>query len=184
MKLSFFTRDGRVFPVFAGVGLFSALLLPIGPARAEASAPIKLALFDFELEDTSAAATLPGSATDAKDLALATNEARRLIAGSARYALVDTAGADSAAAKEHWLRKCNGCDADLAAKLGADQSLVGVVTRVSRTEYWVRYQIRDAHTGDVVSSERTELRLGANYSWDRGTRWLIENRLLVSQGPQ
>jgi len=181
MKLDFFTCDGRVPAVLAGIGFFSVLLLSIGTARAEASAPIKLALFDFELEDSSAGAALPASATDAKDLALATDEARRLIARSPRYALVDTAGADSAAAKEHWLHKCNGCEADLAAKLGADQSLVGVVTRVSRTEYWVRYQIRDARTGDVVSSERTDLRMGANYSWDRGTRWLIAYRLLESR---
>lgn len=33
----------------------------------------------------------------------------------------------------------------------------------------------------MVESARTELRLGADYSWDRGARWLIEKRLLASR---
>jgi hypothetical protein len=103
-----------------------------------------------------------------------------LVAQSQRYSLVETSGLEAPAAKEHWLRKCDGCEAAIAAKLGADQALVGVVTRVSRTEYRIRYQIRDARTGTLISSKRTELRLGADYSWDRGARWLIENRLLAS----
>jgi hypothetical protein len=150
-------------------------------ARAESTPPVKLALFDFELEDFSAGAGLAGGSADAKCLGLATEEARRLVAQSGRYSLVETEGVEAAPAKEHWLRKCDGCEAAIAAELGAEQSLVGVVTRVSRTEYWIRYQIRDARTGSVISSKRTELRLGADYSWNRGARWLIENRLLASR---
>jgi hypothetical protein len=149
------------------------------PARAEHSPPIKLALFDFELEDFSAAGALPGS-TDPKHLALVTDEARRLVAQSQRYSLVETAGVETPAVKEHWLRKCDGCEAAIAAKLGADQALVGVVTRLSRTEYTVQFQVRDARTGAVLSRQRTDLRMGADYSWNRGARWLIENRLLAS----
>jgi hypothetical protein len=175
MNPGLLTRRGlRAGAVLLGVASVLAC-----PARAEPSPPIKLALFDFELEDFSAAGGLAGS-TDPKHLALVTDEARRLVAQSQRYSLVETAGVETPAAKEHWLRKCDGCEAAIAAKLGADQALVGVVTRVSRTEYWIRYQIRDARTGSVISSKRTELRLGADYSWDRGARWLIENRLLAS----
>ena len=57
-------------------------------------------------------------------------------------------------AKTHTLRDCNGCDAPLALKLGAAQSFVGVVKRISRTEYQVRFQLRDARTG-THSSRRT-----------------------------
>lgn len=177
MNPGFFTRRG----LRAGAVLLGVASVFAGPARAEPSPPIKLALFDFELEDFSAGAGLGGSTRDTEYLALATNEARRLVAQSQRYSLVETTGVQAGAAKEHWLHKCDGCEAAIAAKLGADQALVGVVTRVSRTEYWIRYQIRDARTGRVISSKRTELRLGADYSWNRGARWLIENRLLASQ---
>jgi hypothetical protein len=52
------------------------------------------------------------------------------------------------------------------------------VKRISRTEYTVRFQIRDARTGAVVSNEDSGLRMGADYSWNRGTVRLIKDRLL------
>jgi len=108
-------------------------------------APIKLAVFDFEVEDFSAAAGLVGeNPTVAEQLKVATSEARALLAQSGHYQIVDTSSADAEAAKAHSLRNCSGCDAGIALKLGAEQSLVGVVTKISMTEYNVTFQIRDA----------------------------------------
>jgi hypothetical protein len=59
---------------------------------------------------------------------------------------VDVSSAEGDAVKGRSLRQCNGCEAAVALKLGADQSFVGVVTRISRVEYAERFQIRDAHT--------------------------------------
>jgi hypothetical protein len=56
--------------------------------------------------------------------------------------------------------------------------MIGIVTRVSRTEYAVTYKIRDARSGAIVAVEQTDLRMGANVAWSRGARWLIQNRLL------
>jgi Protein of unknown function (DUF2380) len=44
----------------------------------------------------------------------------------------------------------------------------------------VRFQIRDAQIGAVISNKQFDLRMGANYSWSRGAAWLIKNRLLDS----
>ena len=63
--------------------------------------------------------------------------------------------------KSRSLRDCNGCEAAIALKLGADQSFVGVVRRISRTEYTLRFQIRDAHTGALVIARQSDLRIGA-----------------------
>jgi hypothetical protein len=82
------------------------------------------------------------------------------------------------------LRDCDGCDASIAKGLGADQSLVGVVRRVSRTEYVVRFQIRDSKTGAVVSKGDSGLRMGANYSWSRGAVRLVRDRVLDGQAQQ
>ena len=68
--------------------------------------------------------------------------------------------------------------------LGADQSLVGIVTRITRTDYAVTFKIRDARTGAPIDVEQTDLRIGANYSWNRGAAWLIKNRLLEKQAQQ
>jgi hypothetical protein len=157
----------------------------------EAAPPIKLALFPFELEDFSAAAAyIPPDDVDREQLRLSTEEARRLIAQSGRYQLVDVSEAKDEAAKEAAeeaaeeaakagrLRYCNGCEAKIAAGLHADQSMLGIVTRISRTDYAVTYKIRDAQSGALVDVEQTDLRAGANSAWSRGTRWLIQRRLL------
>ena len=49
-----------------------------------------------------------------------------------------------------------------AAKLGAEQSLLGIVTRISRTDYNVTYKLRDARTRALVAVEQTDMRAGAN----------------------
>jgi hypothetical protein len=147
----------------------------------EAVAPpvVKLAVFPFELQDFSAAAAFtPADDIDREQLRLATQEARRLIAESGRYQLVDVGGANEEAAKAGKLHDCGGCEAKIAAGFDADESMIGIVTRISRTEFAVTYEIRDARTGAVVDVEQTDLRMGANSSWSRGARWLIQRRLL------
>ena len=147
------------------------------PASAEP--PIKIAVFDFELDDFSGGAGIAGDhAADFVQLDRATNEARRLIAQSGRYSLVEVAGAENDVVKTRELRQCNGCEAAIALKLGADQSFVGVVTRISRTEYVVRFQIRGAHTGVLVLARQSDLRIGADYSWNHGAAALVNNGLL------
>ena len=108
-------------------------------------------------------------------------EVRRLIEQSGRYRLVDVSGANAEAVKDHSLRNCNGCDAGIALALGAEQSLIGLVRRITRTEYVVLFRLRDAKTGAVLASQETDLRMGANYAWSRGAARLIKDRLLDVQ---
>ncbi len=148
-------------------------------AEPGATSPIKLAVFPFELEDFSAAAGyIPPDDIDREQLRLSTEEARRLIAESGRYQLVDVGQPNDEAARTGKLHDCGGCEAKIAAGLQADQSMIGIVTRISRTDYAVTYKIRDAQSGELVDVEQTDLRAGANVAWSRGTRWLIQRRLL------
>jgi hypothetical protein len=109
---------------------------------------------------------------------------RRLLVESGRYSLVDVSGADAPDVTAHSLHKCDGCDAAIARKLGADQSFVGTVSRITRTDYAVTFKLRDTRTGAPIAVEQTDLRIGANYSWNRGAAWLIKNRLLEKQAQQ
>jgi len=155
----------------------------LGLSEAAQAHKIKLAVFPFELEDFSGGASLiPPDDIDREQLRLATEEARRIIEDSGRYQLVDVSEAKGKALDEHDLHDCNGCDAAIAAGLGADQSLVGIVTRISRTDYAVTYKLRDAHSGAMIDVEQTGLRAGANYAWPRGAKWLIERKLLAQAG--
>jgi hypothetical protein len=163
--------------------LLSIVVLAGGAvARADEAAaprPVKLAVFPFELVDFSAAAAyIPPDDVDRENLRLSTEEARRLIAASGRYQLVDVGAVSDEAAKAGKLHDCDGCEAKIAAGLNADQSMIGIVTRISRTDYAVTYKIRDARSGALVDVEQTDLRAGANSAWSRGARWLIQRRLL------
>jgi hypothetical protein len=148
-------------------------------AEAGGPPPIKLALFPFELEDVSAGAgTIPPDDIDREQLRLSTEEARRLIAASGHYQLVDIGAVNDRTTSAGNLRDCEGCEAKLAAGLDADQSMIGIVTRISRTEYAVTYKVRDVRSGTLLDTGQTDLRMGANVAWSRGVRWLIQNRLL------
>jgi hypothetical protein len=162
--------------------LLSAAVLAAAPAAAAPPAPIKLAIFDFELEDFSAGSSYAAETpADTLQVASVTSEVRDLFAQSGRYLLVDVGRADAAAVRGHTLRDCNGCDAAIALRLGAEQSFVGVVKRISRTEYTVRFQIRDARTGAVLADADSGLRMGADYSWSRGAARLLKDRLLQAR---
>jgi hypothetical protein len=150
-----------------------------GATEAVASPPIKIAVFPFELEDFSAGAGyIPPDDIDREQLRLSTEEARRLIAASGRYQPIDVSAVNDPPAKAGKLRDCDGCEAGIARGFGADQSMIGIVTRITRMEYAVTFKLRDARSGAIVAVEQTDLRMGANVAWSRGARWLIQNRLL------
>jgi hypothetical protein len=179
MQIGSMAHRNRASRFFAGILLLGAVLRPEVAGSAGTPAPVKLAIFDFELEDLSAG---PGeSPADTLLLIQITSDARRTMANSGRYTLVDTGGADAEAVTGRWLHRCHGCDAGIALTLGAEQSLVGFVTRISRMEYMVRIEISDTKTGAVIADFQTGLRMGTDDSWNRGVGSLIKDRLLGNQ---
>lgn len=159
----------------ASVG--AALLLGLSFA-ASAAEPVRIAVFDFVLEDKSAGGgIIAADAADRENLAKSTEEARRLLEASGRYLLVDAGSVAKEAEALGGIQHCNGCDGRLAQALGAERSMVGVLTRVNRTEYTLQIVVRDAGTGAVLS---TGLRMGANYAWPRGVKWLMTNKILAA----
>jgi Protein of unknown function (DUF2380) len=174
-------RDGGICRRALAASAAAALsVFAIAPS--EAADPVKIAVFDFELNDASAGGGIIGQdAIDTENLGKSTEEARRMLSASGRYSIVDTSSVAGEVTSAGGIQHCNGCDGPLAKKLGADQSMVGVLTRVNRTEYTLQILVRDAQTGAVVSNNFTGLRMGANYSWPRGVKWLMENRILSTQ---
>jgi hypothetical protein len=150
------------------------------PARGATSTPLKIAVFEFELEDVSAAGATSKveSAADLSRMQMVTNEVRRVLKESGRYRLVDTAGVSAEAVNQRTLRSCNGCDSAIALTLGADLSLIGVVTRVAQTEYYASLQITDTKTGKVVNQQNAFF-TGADDAWASGVRLLLKHGILA-----
>jgi hypothetical protein len=150
------------------------------PLMAATAVPLKIAVFEFELDDDSAAGAVSKveSAADLSRMQTVTNEARRMLKESGHYNLVDTAGADADAARQGTLRNCGGCDSGIALALGADLSLIGVVTRVAQTEYYASLQITDTKTGKVISRQNAFF-TGADDAWASGVRLLLKHGILA-----
>lgn len=152
------------------------------PSKAAEPDLVKISVFDFELDDRSAGGGVTDrDPLDAENLELSTQEAHRMLSESGRYSLVDASSAAGEVSSAGGVQYCDGCEAPLAKGLGADQSMIGVVTRVSRTEYTLQILVRDTETGAVVSNAFTGLRMGANYSWPRGVKWLMSHKILSAQ---
>jgi hypothetical protein len=170
----------------AAVGfVLSLAILPLQASRAVETAPTKIAVFEFELKDTSAGGgVIAADAVDTENLKKSTDEARRLLSESGRYSVVDTSSVAGEVTSAGGIQACDGCDGPLAKQLGAEQSMVGVFTRVSRTEFTLQIEVREAETGEVVYSDFSGLMLGANYAWPRIAKRLVSNSFLTGEGAQ
>jgi hypothetical protein len=138
----------------------------------------RLALFPFELINTSLEPTRPDEA--ARLQALLGQAGEQLAAG---YQLVDTTPVAQQVAGIGSLQGCNGCDLDLARQLGADLAGVGWVQKVSNLILNLNLQVRDVATGQVAAAGSVDIRSNTDESWRRGLRYLLDNRILPRLQP-
>ncbi|MCZ4092462.1 DUF2380 domain-containing protein [Sinorhizobium psoraleae] len=147
-------------------------------AQAQQAEPMAIEVFPFELEDKSAGAgIIPPDEHDRRYLSESEQVAKDMLSKSGRFAVIDAPELDEQAAP-HGLRNCGGCEGKIAREHGALLALLGVVTRVNRTEHTMFIRILDAETGKPVSQGFTNLRMGANHAWPRSAKWLMTNRIL------
>ena len=167
---------GSIAAIWLGFAACAALAADTGKP-----APIKIAVFDFELEDVSAAASLPGASGNAAAIIdKVSSTARRVLTQSGRYTLVDVSKVDAKAVTEKSLRSCNGCETGIALQLGAEQALVGVLRRISMTDYYVLIQISDVRTGKVLNQQAANF-AGGDDGWANGVAMLIKHQVLAAQ---
>ncbi|MGH6898982.1 MAG: DUF3280 domain-containing protein [Geminicoccaceae bacterium] len=149
-------------------------------APAGASDPARLAVFAFELVDTSLQGEVAGvDPAEAARLEMIEAELRERLAASGRFELVDDA---LAADPDRYLWSCNGCEVALADRLGADLALVGWVQKVSNLILNINVTIRAVPSRERVFAASVDIRGNTDESWRRGIRYLLENRLLGEPG--
>ena len=151
-------------------------LLAAVPAPAAAQT---VAVFDFELIDTSLEGEIKGARADEQArLIRLSDQLRRRLAESGRFSLVDMAPiADEARASN--LQACGGCDARLAARIGAELAVTGTVQKVSNLILNMNIYIRDAASGRTAAAMSADMRGNTDESWSRTLDWLVRDRLLA-----
>ncbi len=111
-------------------------------------------------------------------IAMLSDHFRALLEDSGRYRLIDPAPLAADLRKHGEVFTCNHCEAAMARKLGAELSFSGAVQKLSVLVQTVVVRVRDAESGEVVALYQTDIRGNTDIAWQRGLRFLVEDRLL------
>lgn len=161
-------RQARFFPV---------VLLALVAACPAAAAEHKVAVFDFELIDSSLQGSMQGK--DAAQEARLDRMAPKLrddIASVDGYSIVDVGPVESQADDAN-LQSCGNCALKFAGEVGADIAVVGTVQKVSNLILNINAYAFDVKSGKAVARGSADIRSNTDESWDRGLRYLFENTL-------
>jgi len=151
----------------------------VGSAASRAAEPPRLAVFDFEMIDTSLDGEVYGKRADEQERLLRVgDQVRKELGDSGKFRIVDITPVNVAAHQSN-LQACGGCDVKLASELGADLEITGVVRKVSNLILGITMFVRDTHTGGLVTAVNADMRGNTDESWSRATRYLIRERLLA-----
>ncbi len=154
------------------LGMVSALLATLVATPALAATE-RVALFDLELINTSLE---PTHAEETARLGMVREVAAAELARHG-LELVDTSPVAAEVAAVKSLRGCNGCELDLARRLGADLAAVGWVQKVSNLILNLTMQVREVATGRLVRAGSVDIRGNTDESWRRGITYLVNRRL-------
>ena len=159
--------------------LFAATPLTLmisGPVHAD---PPKVAVFDFELVDTSLQGEVNGPRTAEQGrLMRVGDQLRKELTESGKFHLLDISPVNAAAHGSN-LQACGGCDVQYAERLGADLAITGVVQKVSNLILNINIYVRDVHSGRLVTVASADMRGNTDESWSRAMSYLVRNRLLA-----
>ncbi|MDF2618062.1 MAG: hypothetical protein K0S00_721 [Xanthobacteraceae bacterium] len=164
---------------FSRIGGTAILVLAWALAfAADARAATRVAVFDFELFDTSGEAGPGGpKPEELKRLALITDDVRERLK-KAGYEVVDLSPKNAEITEASPFRNCNSCELEIARSLGAQIEVIGLVQKVSNLILNINFQLRDVATGEVLRAGSADIRNNTDESWLRGVSYLIRNRLL------
>ena len=159
------------------------LLFTLYPLTSQSNAPNDwpktIAIFDFEMIDTSGGGIQEEIIAQNQRLKIITIILRDKLEESKRYDPIDISPAKKEI--EYWrggLHGCNGCDADIARGLGADLSLVGYVQKVSNLILNINVFMRDSKTGKLIEVQSVDVRGNTDKTWKRSMSYMIRNRIL------
>lgn len=157
--------------------LVAALLavLTHDPVSAAGEAPRSVAFFGVTLLNQSPAET---TEEEMRRVEVLEARLREGMEASGRYVFIDTAPVASEVARHANMADCSGCDARLAAELGADLAVTGVVQKTSNLILSVGVYIRDAATGQLVGGGAADMRGNTDETWERAIGYILRNRIL------
>jgi hypothetical protein len=150
--------------------------LSVGISGAQTHGGPRVAFFGFDLINTSGEAPDP---LEDRRLAMLDDLFREKLSGSGRFEMVTIpADVQQQIAAGPPIRHCNGCQRDLARKLGADWAAWGTVQKVSSLILNINVYMEDAETGKLNFIKSVDIRGNNDESWRHGLDYMLRNYLL------
>ena len=177
-------KPGRPLSGPAALALLLTLtaLLTLAAPPALAAAPIKLAVFDLELYDTSLEGEMRGrDPAEAARLAQLSELLRDAVAAREDMEPVDTAPLRERLDALPALYSCEGCDARLARELGATHSVSGYVSKISTLILHITLVIRETESGRLLGHKSVSIRGNTDESWQHGLKYLLKTQILATK---
>jgi hypothetical protein len=155
---------------------------------AVASAAQKAVIFPFDLIDQQQQfeiGVMPKGLDpeDKRRLEIITSELTRLIKEGGQYEIVDTAPIAKDIDDKSPMYKCNGCEDDLAKKVGADVAFIGTVRKASDVLFTVSVYIRDVANAKVIHQGSSEIYGNTDKMWLRAVNYIVDRRLFAQKAP-
>lgn len=115
---------------------------------------------------------------EVRRLKVISDELVRRIDKDGRYELVGRSGLAAEIEKVGPIYKCNGCEDDIAKRLGAGLVLIATVEKLSDLLFNFNLYLRDVSQEKVTSIMSTTIQGSTDEAWLRGIRYLAERKLL------
>ncbi|MEF2552097.1 DUF3280 domain-containing protein [Aurantimonas sp. A2-1-M11] len=142
-----------------------------------AAADKTVAIFDFELIDSSLEGSMMGeNAGEQARLQTLAPDLSEAIDSMPGYSVVDIAPVRERA-KKQYLQSCGNCSQTFARELGADIAVTGTVQKVSNLILNINAYAFDAKTGEPIARGSADIRSNTDQSWQRGIDYLWDNVL-------
>ncbi len=119
---------------------------------------------------------------DKRRLEIITAELVKLIKDSGRYEVVDTTSIAKEIDDKSPIHKCNGCEDDLAKKVGADVAFIGTVRKASDVLFTVSIYVRDVANQKVINQGSSEIYGNTDKMWLRAVNYIVDRRLYADRG--
>lgn len=165
--------------VAAIVGAASLLLL-VTLALPAAAAPVKVAVFDIELYDTSLEGELRGvDPAETARLQQLSALLQETVAKREDIVWIDIAPLRERLATMPALYSCNGCETRFAAELGAERTVSGFVSKVSTLILYITLSVRDTASGRLLEQASVSIRGNTDESWQHGLQSLLKRQIFI-----
>jgi hypothetical protein len=161
--------------------LTKALLLAVAlgaPHGARADEAKTAAVFDAVFVNSSPQETAPEETARIEGM---TKALKRALEKSGQYRVLDLAPIETKIGAVKDIHDCNGCEVDLAKEVGAQVAVVAWAQKVSNLILNLNIRIEDTATGETLKGGSVDIRGNNDQSWDRGLKYLLEERVFGSR---